>query len=107
MGPLFMIALGVFFEPKIVNLPPTLTAISIRMVIGTFVGIFLATIFGLSGIDKQILILLAASPIGINTITFASLENLDKELAASIVSVGLLIGLIVTPILMLVLGVII
>lgn len=104
VAPLFMISLGIYFDPKIVKLGPTLSAIGIRMVLGTLIGFLLAGMFNLEGVNREILILLAASPIGINTITFASLENLDRELAASIVSLGLLVGLVLTPLLLFVLN---
>ncbi|MFA9288623.1 MAG: AEC family transporter [Weeksellaceae bacterium] len=101
VGPLIMLSLGLYFQPKIVRIAPTVGAILIRMLLGTTVAILITAFMGVTGVDRKILILLAASPVGFNTITYSSLENLDKELAASIVSISILIGLVLTPILLL------
>jgi predicted Na+-dependent transporter len=42
--------------------------------------------------------------VGYNTLTFSSLAKLDVEFASSLVSVSVLLGLIYTPILILLLG---
>ncbi len=103
-GPLIMLALGFIFNFKILHLGASLAALFTRIGIGIAIGLAIVSVFGLQGIDKLTMLLLAASPIGINTIVFASLESLDEEYAASIVSIGLAVGLILMPILITILS---
>jgi predicted permease len=49
-------------------------------------------------------LILSASPVGFNAVTFSSLEKLDDEFAASIVSMGLITGLIFISMLTIILG---
>lgn len=98
-GPLIMLSLGLIFSFKVLHLKASLLALFARIGLGLIIGYLIVLGFGLTGIDRLVMMLLAASPIGISTITFASLENLDEEYAASIVSIGLVVGLILMPIL--------
>ncbi len=100
VGPLMLLSLGLFFEPKIIQTKPTTIAIAIRMLGGLLIGYVVASLFNLQGAEKQILLLAAASPVGFTTITFSSLEKLDTELAASTVSISVLIGMILIPIIL-------
>ena len=47
--------------------------------------------------DTLIVLIGASAPIGFNSIIFASMEKLDKEYAASMVSFGILAGMVVIP----------
>jgi malate permease and related proteins len=100
VGPLMLLSLGLYFEPKIVQIKPTVLAISIRMLGGLGVGLVLVQLFHLTGVDRHILLLAAASPVGFTSITFASLEKLDVELAASTVSISVLVGMVCVPLIL-------
>jgi len=91
--PLVMIALGLIFEPKIKLPGAVFAAIGIRMGLGLFLGWFLTWIFGIEGMTRTIIIASASTPIGFNTVIFANLENMDREFAASMVSISILIAL--------------
>lgn len=97
--PLVMIALGLYFEPKLKNLGKALIAIAIRMVGGLLLGLLLASIFGLEGITRTVVIVNSATPVGFNTLIFANLENMDREFAATMVSISILIALFYLPLL--------
>ncbi|MDP2173338.1 MAG: AEC family transporter [Candidatus Cloacimonadaceae bacterium] len=97
--PLVMIALGLYFEPKLKNLGKALIAVLIRMGGGLLLGLLLATVFGLEGITRTVVIVNSATPIGFNTLIFANLENMDREFAATMVSVSILIALFYLPLL--------
>jgi len=97
--PLIMIALGLYFHPRLRNLGMAFTAIGIRMVLGLVCGYALATLFGLQGITRAVVIVSSATPIGFNTLIFANLEDLDREFAATIVSLSILIALFYIPLL--------
>jgi malate permease and related proteins len=95
--PLIMISLGLFFEPKLKNLDKALIAIFIRMVGGLGLGILLSSLFGLEGMNRTIVIASASTPIGFNTLIFATLEGMDKEFAATCVSLSILIAIFYLP----------
>ena len=97
--PLVMIALGLYFEPKLNNLGKALLAVFIRMGIGLGIGLLLAMIFGLEGISRTVVIVNSALPIGFNTLIFANLENMDREFAATCVSISIFIALFYIPLL--------
>lgn len=97
--PLVMVALGLYFEPKLKNLRKALLAVFIRMVVGLGIGYLLATIFGLQGITRTVVIVNSALPIGFNTLIFANLENMDREFAATCVSISIFIALFYIPLL--------
>jgi hypothetical protein len=92
-SPLIMIALGLIFEPKLRYLGAVLTAIFIRMGIGLLLGWLLTLIFNIEGMTRTIIIASSSTPVGFNTVIFANLENMDKEFAASMVSISILIAL--------------
>ncbi len=102
--PLIMIALGLYFEPRLKNLGKALIAIFIRMGLGLGLGLLLATVFGLEGITRTVVIVTSATPIGFNTLIFANLENMDREFAATMVSLSILIALFYLPFLIYVFG---
>ncbi len=102
--PLIMLALGVYFSPKLVSVTPIFVATFIRMVGGLAVGFIVVQLFGLEGLNRLIVLIGAAAPVGYNTLTFSSLEKLDKEFAANLVSFSILIGVIFLPVLILVLS---
>ncbi len=91
--PLIMIALGLIFELKLRRIGSVMTAIFIRMGIGLLLGWLLTLLLGLEGMTRTIIIASAGTPIGFNTLIFANLENMDKEFAASMVSISILIAL--------------
>lgn len=98
--PLVMISLGIYFTPKIANYRLLLLAIAVRMGLGMLLGLLFAYLFNLQGLDRIIALIGASAPIGYTTLTYSSLENLDKEFAASIISFSILIGFVLVPLLM-------
>ncbi|GGJ50510.1 transporter [Deinococcus roseus] len=98
--PMVMLALGMYYSPRIRNLPVTFLAIGLRMLVGFGLGLLLAQVLGLTGINRVLLLLTASAPAGTNTLTFSVLEKLDTELAASIVSTSILMGLVLVPVIL-------
>ncbi len=103
-SPLILISLGLIMELKLMFPLQTFQSLTFRMVGGLIVGVLFVKLFGLTGINKITALLLSASPVGFNTVTFSSLEKLDDEFAASIVSMGLIAGLIFVSLLTVILG---
>lgn len=101
-SPLIMFALGIYFAPNLACISRTYPAILIRMGAGLIIGIVIVFFLELRGTPRNILLLAVSSPIGYSTLTFASLENLDKEYAANLVSLSILAGIILVPLLILI-----
>ncbi len=99
-----MLSLGIYFSPKLVKIFPLISAIVIRMLFGLLLGFFFVELLNLEGLTRLIILIGSAAPVGYNTLTFSSLENLDKEFAASLVSFSILIGIVFIPILISVLS---
>lgn len=95
--PLVMISLGLYFEPSFKRLGYALLAVCIRMGLGLSIGFALAYLFGLSGLIKTVVISCSALPIGFNTLIFADLENLDREFAATEVSISMIVAMFLIP----------
>lgn len=103
MTPLVMLALGLYFSPRMVRMGPVFSATFIRMILGFACGYVLANLFGLEGLNRSIVMIGSAAPVGYTTLTFSYLENLDKEFAASLISFSIIMGMIITPALILLL----
>ncbi|MFO8145713.1 MAG: AEC family transporter [Candidatus Syntrophosphaera sp.] len=99
LGPLMMIALGLSFAPRLTHLGKALLAVFIRMGVGLFIGYLLTLLFGLEGIPRVVVMVCAAMPAGFNTMILADRENMDREFAATIVSISTLIALFYIPLL--------
>lgn len=95
--PLIMIALGIFFNLRLIKPAPVFAGIFIRIALGFALGWTFCYILGFEGLIKTIVLIGSSAPVGFNSIIFASMEKLDKEYAASMVSFGILIGLVVIP----------
>jgi len=95
--PLIMISIGIYFNTKIVKPAALISLISIRVIFGFTLGYAASSILGLEGIDRKIVLIVAASPAGYNTLVFSSLEKLDMEFAASAVSYSIAAAIIYIP----------
>jgi len=95
--PLVMISLGLYFEPSFKQLEYALLAVLIRMGVGLALGFALSYIFGLTGLVRTVVISCSALPIGFNTLIFADIENLDREFAATEVSISMIVAMFLIP----------
>jgi predicted permease len=95
--PLIMIALGIFFNLRLTKPVPVLAGIFIRMAVGFAIGWTFCYILGLEGLIRTVVLIGSSAPVGFNSIIFASMEKLDKEYAASMVSFGIMAGMVVIP----------
>lgn len=97
--PLTLLALGIYFTPHVIRPSLLITVIGIRVIGGLLSGLLLARLFGLHGLSMIVVAACSAAPVGLNTLTFAMLAELDAEFAASLVSVSIGLGLVYIPIL--------
>ena len=95
--PLLLISIGILFEPRLVNFRAMGYALFIRMGLGMLLGLALIQLLKIEGITRFVVILATATPIGYNTLTFSSIEKLDTEFAAALISVSILISMIYIP----------
>ena len=86
---LISIGVGIMFGPVHGELRRASVIVASRLATGLLVAVALVLIFGLSGIDRTIMLLLGVTPVAFVTVTFASLENLDVRLAAAALSLAL------------------
>lgn len=99
--PLVMLALGVYFNHRIVLHRPLLTVIGIRMLGGLIFGSTAVVLLGLEGLTRTIVMIMAVCPSAMNTLVYATMEGLDKDFAASIVSYTTLISMVMIPLVIL------
>jgi len=91
--PLILVAVGTYFTPKIIKPFYVGLAVFLRMFLGLLLGFIVVWFLGLDGIDKYIVLMGSCAPIGFSSIIFSSLEKMNKEFAASMVSIGMLVGI--------------
>jgi len=66
---------------------------------GLLLGFFCAELFQMRGLPRTLTLLMSAAPSGVNTLVFSSLESLDMEFAACVVSYATLLGMFLLPLL--------
>jgi len=99
--PLAMIALGVFVNFKFPRWKLMALTVFLRMGIGFLLGQAIVLLFNLQGLDRVIVTMGSAVPIGMVPLVYASSEGLDTEFAAACISLSIIVGVIVTPLLLL------
>ena len=102
--PLVMLSLGVYFHPQAKNIGRLSLVFTIRIVGGLLVSLLLTSLLHISGMVRTVIVLCSAAPVGYNTLVFSTLENLDKEFAANLVSISLILGMVYIPLLVFLLG---
>jgi predicted permease len=75
-------------------------AVLIRVGIGFSLGFLFVYLLDLKGLSRTVVLILSSAPSGINTLVFSSMEELDNELAASIVSYSVFVGMFLVPLLL-------
>jgi predicted permease len=98
--PLILLGLGASFRIAKINPFHLAAAIALRMGLGLVLGVWLASLFQLEGLDRAIVVLSASAPAGFNTMTFASVEKLDREFAATLVASCMIAALFLIPLLL-------
>ncbi len=104
LTPLLMISIGVYFNPRFQNLLPAVSVVGIRMGLGLILGILAVIVLNLDDLSNKIIIISTAAPVGFNTLTFASLEDLDREFAANVLSISIPAGICTITLLLAFLG---
>lgn len=102
--PCLLIALGILFTVKFKHMTIAPVGIAIRMVFGMLLGVVTAWALGFKGETFEVVVLMAAAPVGFMSVTLASLAKLDVALATSMASASVLVGMFTIPMILLLLG---
>lgn len=97
--PLAMIAVGVFIRPRRGYGRLIGQYLLLRMAAGGLLGWLMAAFFGLTGLDMIAVCVGATLPAGTTTLIYAAQEGLDAELAATMISVSVIVGAVIINIL--------
>lgn len=100
---LMMTALGIFFELKIKHWRLVAGALLQRSLGGFILGWLITWILGVHGVERQIILLITAAPVGFNTLVLSDLEDLDRDLAAEMVTSATLLAVVFLPVILLIL----
>jgi len=97
--PLLLFALGIYFKINIPQIKEYLPGVLLRSGIGLLTGLAVAAVFDLNQSASIVLVLCSAAPVGYNTLTFAVLEDLDRQYAANLVSLSIFAAFLYMPLL--------
>lgn len=89
---LTMITLGIYIEPRLYKLRLVALGLVMRFGVGLLLGLLVATLLNLTGLNRLIVIMGAAMPTGMTVLIYAANEGLDAELAANLISYSLIVG---------------
>jgi predicted permease len=95
-----MLTLGAFLQFRRNNLPVMGMTAALRIGGSFLLGQALVYLTHLQGLDKSAVSMGAAAPSGMAVMVYAASEGLDAEFAAGTVSLSILLGLIVLPLLL-------
>jgi len=98
--PLAMLTVGVFIELRLRHLWALGLALFVKMGLGWGLGQVAATSLGLQGLDRLVVTVAPAMPVGLIVLVYAAREGLDTEFAANLVSLSILVGLVIAPLLL-------
>ena len=90
---LISLGVGILFVPLTRGLGKAALVVGIRLVTGLTVAIVFIALFRLHGMDRTILLLVGVSPVAFVAVTFASLEDLDADLAVNALSLSMVSSL--------------
>ena len=97
LTPMIILALGIYFNPRIVRGGPLTCVVAIQIGGGLILGYLFSRLFGLEGLSRTVVQIMAICPAAMNTLAYASMEGLDKEFAASVVSYTTIISIVLIP----------
>jgi predicted permease len=90
---LIPVGIGLLFDPAGKGLRLPAAMVGTRMVTAVVVACAFAFLPGLSGVDRTVLLLLGVAPMVFASVAFASLEELDVDLATKALSVSLVVSM--------------
>ncbi len=101
--PLLLLGLGASFKIAKLNPLHLAAGIALRMLLGLLLGLWLASLFHLEGLNRAIVVLSASAPAGFTTLTFNSIEKIDREFAATLAASCIIVATLLIPVLLIIL----
>ena len=98
--PLAMLTLGAFLQLRYTHLPLMGLAVALRMGGGFLLGQACVFFAHLDGLDKAAVSMGSAMPVGLAVMVYSVSEGLDAEFAAGTISLSILVGLALMPVLL-------
>ncbi len=96
--PLMLITLGMHLRGLAVkDLRHTVVVVAIRVAGGAACGMLFVTLFGVHGVERQILLLASVMPAAVINVMMAQRYSTDPSLVASAVALGTVISLVTIP----------
>lgn len=71
--------------------------VAVRMGGGLLLGLFAVWLLSLTGVERAVVILVAAMPSAVSAVIIAADTHLDEELVASIVALSICVGVVILP----------
>lgn len=93
-----MFLLGYYFKPLMENAKLVLNTVFLKLSMGLLFGFTVSLVFT-DPVDRMIVILCAAAPVGVNSLVYASMYGKDAGYAANLISYSMLAGIILLLIL--------
>ena len=91
-------ALGIFLDTRHLFSLPTLAAVGLRAGLGFVLAMMLVELFTLQGMIRTIVLFSSLAPVGFLALVYATRHHLNREFAASIASLSLIIAMIYVPV---------
>lgn len=97
--PLASLVLGLSISPHVLGrtAPLALLGVAVRMGGGLLLGLSAVFLLDLRGLERAIVVLVAAMPSAVNAVIFAAETKLDEDLVASIVALSICLGISLLP----------
>ncbi len=97
--PLMLITLGMHLRSLAVqDLRHTVVVVAIRVAGGAACGMLFVTLFGVYGVERQVLLLASIMPAAVINVMMAQRYSTDAPLVASAVALGTVISLVTIPV---------
>ena len=99
--PLASLVLGLSISLPIIRqqLPLALLGVGVRMGGGLLLGLAAAAVLDLSGLQRAVVVTVAAMPSAVNAVIYAADTSLDEEYVTSVVALSILAGMALLPLL--------
>lgn len=97
---LAMMALGMFLNLHLEKIPALTAGLVVRVLAGLAIGFLVGRVLGLTGVDRRIVFMAPAMPIGMVVLIYSAREKLNTDFAGQIISLSILTALVITPLLL-------
>ena len=97
--PVIMLALGLFIEPKLDKIKAMTGLVAIKFLAMPVLAVLLVSLLNVNGLERTTIIIASAMPPAMMSLYYSVEEELDTDFCAAFLSVGIVIGIIITPIL--------